>query len=56
MLLKVSGEALAGDGSQNIDPKVHCFTSDLRCMLIEQYFVDEHIFGFKSTERRLVAI
>ena len=33
VLLKVSGEALAGDGSQNIDPKVHWFACDLRCML-----------------------
>jgi hypothetical protein len=24
VLLKVSGEALSGDGSQNIDPKVQC--------------------------------
>lgn len=27
VLLKVSGEALAGDQAQNIDPKVGCFCS-----------------------------
>jgi len=39
VLLKVSGEALAGDEEQNIDPKVYCDTKRTLLVLLSLFSV-----------------